>query len=199
MTEKQVQDLLAFARDKIAEELERSRVRTGNGVYSVNQKGSPVLFLDPPRKGSVLDAADEPWGVAIAGYTVSVSQGDITYPPPTPPNQFYTETTTDESVLLTASASGIRTNDLVDRVAFYQVQQPPASGFVLFRQTIYLRVISYSFPVRVTFQVVETPASGGPVTSTEILDFTSASTQPLEIVQTTDGSKTVSAIEVTRL
>lgn len=199
MRPEQVAELIEIARQRIDENLAKCRMTTGNGVNSFSRGPSQVIFLDPEKRRSRQLQEPEPWTAILSGYTVFSTVGRIDYPPPAEPVIIDGSSVSGTSVLLAASEGVILTNLLIDRLAYYQTQEAPASGFVQFSQTIYLSPQNFTVPFQVTFNMVEITSGGSSSEETFTVSFPSDVSRQIDIVQSSEGRKLVSAIAVERL
>ena len=199
MTAKQMEDLRAFAAERIQRAVEKARPKLGNGIYQYNMRESQVLFLDdvpqviPPKEEAV-------WVVYIYGTVVSVGQGEINVEPPGESVSWNNSVTSDEKVLFAANSrqavQGFITNSTF-RASYVEVE-PPASGYALTKQTLYLSIPDFQFSVRLTLAVRY--ENSEEVIREDSIDFYSGSEQVYEVALATPGEAiVVTASAITRL
>jgi len=199
MTPEQIDQLRAFASKRIAENLRRVKLSLGYGVETMSShENEQVLFLEKAGPNRIEEEV-APWVVAIYGYNVTVSQGSLQYPPPATPVNWNNVITGEDGLRIAANARGITSNNLVDLLAYYRVPEAPTTGFEQFSQTLFLRIPTYQFPVRLRLQVTTRPTGGEEEITFDSLDFTSGSEKQYEILQTEPGTKLVTAVSLTRL
>ena len=199
MTPEQMDQLRAFASKRIAENLRRVKLSLGYGVKTMSShENEQVLFLEKAGPNRIEEEV-APWTVAIYGYNVSVSQGNLQYPPPADPVSWNNVVTSEDGLLVSANARGITNNILVNLVAYNLAPEPPTTGFQQFSQTLFLRIPTYQFPVRLRLQVTDQPTYGEESISFDNLDFTSGNERQYEIQKSEDGRKLVTAVSLTRL
>lgn len=196
MTPKQMDELRVFAASRIAVNMRRIKLSLGYGVESVSSHDNEqVLFLEKAGPNDIEEEA-EPWTVAIYGYSVSVSQGFLNYDPPVSWNNVVTS---NDNLLVSANARGITSNLIENRLAYNLAPEPPTTGSQQFSQTLFLRIPTYQFPVRLRLQATDQPTGGEESISFDNLDFTSGNERQYVIQKSEDGRKLVTAVSLTRL
>lgn len=203
MTPKQMEELRAYAQELIDEQMEKIRLKLGIGIEGFQHGDSNVLFLEGTHRFPERRVEDERWEVRIFGYTVFVSQGEL-IPKSGGDPQTWNETTVGEYVELIRASNGpeaFNPGQLVNRIAYYQLSPSDlVDGYTRFRQTIYMNIPDYSFPVRLTLLVRDEVDGGGSSEFTDTLDFTSDAVQPYVINwDPPPGRRLVTATSLTRL
>lgn len=200
MTDEQMDEIRLYANQYIESWLERIRLKLGGGLHAFQTGPDQVLCLDQVRRETFEEeAVVEPWSVAFYGFSVATDQGQYSSPDGEMVSWNNTNTSND-GLLLTAGAGGITSNvGLIDRIAFYQVLEAPTSGFAQFSQVIYIRIPVFQFPVRLVLRVTVNYPDGTADVSEDTLTFLTGDEQDYEILQDSEGTKLVTAIDVIRL
>lgn len=204
MTEDQIQEVLDFAKARIASWMEKIQLKLGRGIWQYQRANTQVLFLENKPRPQQRQVMEDYWSVTFAGYFVTFSEGRFDFPPPTG-TQSYSDTVTSEygTLLFVDMLSPVpnTTNSLiVNRAANSTVLEEPVTGFTYTEQTMYISIPNYQFPVRLTIEVREFNDENELVETTfDNLTFTSDAEQAYRMQVEVPSTKLYTAVAVTRL
>lgn len=204
MTEAQIQEVLDFAKARIADWMGKIQLKLGRGIKQYQRANSQVLFLENKPQVPQRQVMEDYWSVEFVGNFTTLSEGRFDFPPPAG-TQSYSNTivSTYGRLLFVDMLSPIpnTTNSLiVNKVASSVILEPPVTGFTYTEQTMTISIPAYQFPVRLTIEVREFDTDNNLVNTTfDNLTFNSSAEQSYLMKVNTPSTKLYTAVAVTRL
>ena len=204
MTEEQIQEVLDFAKARIASWMEKIQLKLGRGIKQYQQMNTQVLSLESKPRVPQRQVMEDYWSVEFVGNFVTLSESRFDFPPPVG-TQSYSNTivSTYGRLLFVDMLSPVpnTTNSLiVNKVASSVILEPPVTGFTYTEQTMFISIPEYQFPVRLTIEVREFDTDNNLVNTTfDNLTFNSDAQQSYLMKVNTPSTKLYTAVAVTRL